>query len=351
MHRTWRPGRRLLLYILVPVLAGGLVGASAYSILALKRARERQRMEERRASERSTVLLARAGELMDRHPDFDLQGQREYLGSYVGESPAKLRQQLPRLEAFVGELELELLARSTGLQPQDPLWPEAAALKSFSPSGFGRLYEALRLPGTAALPGPPPITGDDAADARIVELALARGYRLRPQADEQSLSAVGRQRLQPEALAAWLSMQQEALKEGVRLALVSGYRSVERQREIFLAELKRTSLAAAGRPYSAAEIAAGKADAAVEAVLRSSSIPGFSRHHSGYTLDLGDLTRGGSLEEFGESPGFRWLSAHNYLNAKRFGFIPSYPAGAAPQGPDPEPWEYLWVGEGPLRAP
>jgi len=35
---------------------------------------------------------------------------------------------------------------------------------------------------------------------------------------------------------------------------------------------------------------------------------------------------------------------------KRFGFIPSYPENSGKQGPEPEPWEYVWVGEDVLLA-
>ncbi len=38
------------------------------------------------------------------------------------------------------------------------------------------------------------------------------------------------------------------------------------------------------------------------------------------------------------------MAADNYRVAKQFGFIPSYPSGAGAQGPEPEPWEYVYVG-------
>jgi LAS superfamily LD-carboxypeptidase LdcB len=187
-------------------------------------------------------------------------------------------------------------------------------------------------------------------------------------------------------------MAARAATEGIRLELASGYRSAERQRAIFLAALEAEGRRRAGRPYGPEELASagaepayggaepayggaepayggaepayggaepayggaepayGGAEAAIEAVLRESAPPGFSRHHTGYTMDLYDPSTGRDFTAFAASPAFRWLSASNYLNAKRFGFIPSYPEGATGQGPDPEPWEYTWVGEGPLRA-
>src|SRR5690606_25521512 len=40
----------------------------------------------------------------------------------------------------------------------------------------------------------------------------------------------------------------------------------------------------------------------------------------------------------------------NYANAKRFGFIPSYPPDGGKQGPEPEPWEFVWVGVEVIRC-
>ena len=54
---------------------------------------------------------------------------------------------------------------------------------------------------------------------------------------------------------------------------------------------------------------------------------------------------GGSHSGFGSTPAFAWIAANNYENAKRFGFVPSYPPDATSQGPNPEPWEYVFVGD------
>jgi D-alanyl-D-alanine carboxypeptidase len=149
-------------------------------------------------------------------------------------------------------------------------------------------------------------------------------------------------------MSAWREMKAAARAEGVELELISAYRSVERQRQIFLRELSLSSRQSTGREYDIRDIAAGQADPWIEEVLRFSSIPGFSKHHSGYTIDIADTSQGQAFTEFRHTPGFEWISARNYLNAKRFGFIPSYPDGADGQGPDPEPWEYVWVGREPL---
>ncbi len=45
-----------------------------------------------------------------------------------------------------------------------------------------------------------------------------------------------------------------------------------------------------------------------------------------------------------------WLRADDFAVAKRHGFVPSYPRGSAPQGPQPEPWEFVHVGVGAIRC-
>ena len=44
------------------------------------------------------------------------------------------------------------------------------------------------------------------------------------------------------------------------------------------------------------------------------------------------------------------MSADNYAAAKVFGFVPSYPVGATAIGPDPEPWEFTYVGVHNIRC-
>lgn len=194
----------------------------------------------------------------------------------------------------------------------------------------------------APIAGLAEITGEPSLDARIVEIAEKRGYLKQKLALEQHLIATqNNQRLQREALEALEKLQAEARKDGLNLVLVSGYRSVQEQRNIFLSRLGLDSV-------SLEQILSGEFDTLVNQVLITSSIPGYSRHHTGYTFDLGcgdfDLLR------FAYTPCFEWLSRDNYLNAKRFGIIPSYPEGAGLQGPDPEAWEYVWVGESYLLA-
>ncbi|HWL50427.1 MAG TPA: M15 family metallopeptidase, partial [Acidimicrobiia bacterium] len=168
-----------------------------------------------------------------------------------------------------------------------------------------------------------PITGDVALDARIWEIATARGYVLRAVAGPDLGSADGVP-MQPQAAAAWLELKEAARAAGQGFVVSSAYRSPESQRTQFNSKLRGTT------------------DEAINAALTWYSIPGTSKHHSGYALDF--RYADGSFGEFRDTPDYAWLAADNFFNAKRFGFIPSYPDDVTAQGPNPEPWEFVWVG-------
>jgi D-alanyl-D-alanine carboxypeptidase len=337
--------KSLYLFIFLPLVLIAVAGISATSLTAFARHRERQKMEARVQLERIRTLVERSRDLLVRHPDVELRQKRLYLASFSQLSEADQLRRSAELDLFARQLEETLLFEIAGIQPGDMSWPQISHFKTFSPNGFKLLYESLRLENGSQISSPPRVTGEAEADKRIVAMAEHRGYRLRFQADESKLISSGRHSLQSEAMSAWKRMQSAAREEGIDLELVSAYRSVARQRQIFLTAMRDEALAHAGREYTVTEIAAGAADAVVDSVLRYSSIPGFSKHHSGYTIDIGDPSGGLGFTEFEQTQGFQWISRHNYYNAKRFGFIPSYPQGADNQGPEPEPWEYVWVGE------
>lgn len=233
---------------------------------------------------------------------------------------------------------IEKVARTEDKQVKEA---PKTTIQNFSAEAFKDLYNTFAYPNTQEITEPPAITGNPEADQRIQELAEARGYALRsvpvspisktnePQLDSDDL-------LQPLALSGWQDFELAAQRAGIPLKLLSGYRSVEYQRDLFTQRL-----AAAGA-YTA-DIANGIADAKVQKVLATTAPPGYSRHHTGYTIDL-SCHPGGQFVVFKTSACFDWIKAENYKIAKRYGWIPSYPDGTDTQGPEPEPWEYVWVG-------
>ena len=75
---------------------------------------------------------------------------------------------------------------------------------------------------------------------------------------------------------------------------------------------------------------------------RRSARPGHSEHQLGVAVDLTSASVGWELEpEFGATAEGRWLN----LNARRFGFVESYPEGAeAITGYRYEPWHLRYIG-------
>ncbi len=122
-----------------------------------------------------------------------------------------------------------------------------------------------------------------------------------------------------------LNMREEAKKEGIYLVFLSGYRSINLQKEIF---------------YSLKSIR--KQEASERA--RVSAPPGYSEHSTGFAIDFGDATqRETDFEtEFENTKAFRWL----IKNAAKFHFKLSFKKDN--KYIDYEPWH--WRYEGSIEA-
>lgn len=178
------------------------------------------------------------------------------------------------------------------------------------------------------------IFNDAEADHYIRILAESRGYQPRSFADESRLVSFEGHLTQPEVRDAYIAMRNEMLQEDIRLHFVSGYRSSTDQRRIFNGKLKNIDLHA---------VPSGNYDAEIDKALVVSAIPAYSKHHSGYAVDFA-CGNDYLVYEFVETECYLWMSKNNFENTKRYGFIPSYPYGVEKQGPNPEPWEFVWVG-------
>lgn len=127
---------------------------------------------------------------------------------------------------------------------------------------------------------------------------------------------VGRmQQLTPAAAANWQQMVEAAAGDGVRLLIVSGYRSYAYQ-----AELIRQ------------KITAGQT---IEEILKVSAAPGYSQHHAGGAVDIATPGSRPLTEEFETSDAFKWLRNH----ATEYGFSMTYPRDN-PYGLIFEPWHW-----------
>lgn len=207
-------------------------------------------------------------------------------------------------------------------------------LKIFTGEELKLFMDNLAYPNVSDVTTKPEITGVPAADERIRQLATERGYRQRAIPNTSLVDADG-YLLQQRAMPDWEALKTSAQTAGLDLEISSGFRPVDEQRQIFTDRLKQAGA-------TSASIASGKSDVAVTEVLRTTAVPGYSKHHTGFTVDF--TCNGVGLHAFLNTTCGKWLNANNYENAKLRGWIPSYPEGASLQGPDPEPWEYVWVG-------
>jgi len=143
------------------------------------------------------------------------------------------------------------------------------------------------------------------------ELGLPQDYgikhRMRLMPEASTLVPIGRdifnrdQRLTPAAATAWTRMQTAAASRAIELQLVSAFRGVSYQANLFRRKLEEGQT--------------------ISRILTVSAAPGYSEHHSGRAIDL---TTPGSKpldEAFGETKAYQWLKA----NAGIYGFKESYP--------------------------
>lgn len=117
----------------------------------------------------------------------------------------------------------------------------------------------------------------------------------------------------------WKTMQKAASNDGIELQLVSAYRSVEYQKQLFLKKLN--------------------AGQSIDDILKVNAAPGYSEHHTGKALDL-TCPESECLEEsFELSPAFTWLEGH----AADYAFKMSFPRNNV-HGLLYEPWHWCHQG-------
>ena len=117
------------------------------------------------------------------------------------------------------------------------------------------------------------------------------------------------------AARAWTHLCDAALRDGIVLEAISGYRSHDYQLGIF--ERKRAR------------------GLTVDDILAVNAAPGFSEHHAGTALDIGTPDEPPAEESFERTPAFAWLRDH----AGGYGFAMSYPRDN-PHGIVYEPWHW-----------
>ncbi|MEM9770844.1 MAG: M15 family metallopeptidase [Cyanobacteria bacterium P01_D01_bin.73] len=148
-------------------------------------------------------------------------------------------------------------------------------------------------------------------------------YEEAPEDDLVAISADGRFMLRSSAAEGFQAMTDAARREGISLSMISAFRSIAQQQQIFFdvkANRRQT-------PDERAEVSAP---------------PGYSEHHTGYAIDIGDagVPSVNLSESFEGTRAFEWLDR----NAVRFNFELSFPRDNV-QGIAYEPWHWRFVGD------
>jgi zinc D-Ala-D-Ala carboxypeptidase len=184
---------------------------------------------------------------------------------------------------------------------------------------LGRSRSLPALPGTPTASNPT-ANPQPAADGTVL------GHYPYPEVSPDMLTPItadGQMLMHKSAAQSFKDMSAAAQADGVSLVPLSAFRSLQDQKELFF-EVKKE------RVQTAQERAGVSAP------------PGYSEHHTGYAIDLGDGSAPGVnlSPDFETTPAFKWLQA----NAPRFSFEISFPQNN-PQGVSYEPWHWRFVGD------
>lgn len=185
------------------------------------------------------------------------------------------------------------------------------------------------------------VFSDEQANSHLYELGEERGYQKQKVIDESQLGSIFSQRMFIlKAVDEIQTLLLDSRSSGSELYISSTYRSTKRQKELFIDRFK----AVGGDPNDVEGIANGAYDTQLQATYDLVAPPGYSKHHTGQAIDFCDETSRSCRYRFVGTRGHSWLVADNFQNARNYGLIPSYPDDVENQGPNPEPWEFTWIG-------
>ena len=223
----------------------------------------------------------------------------------------------------------------------------ALSYKFHSGAEFAQIFETANLPNIVPINQNIDITGNKELDAKIYKIAVERGYKNRGMASKTDFCyeekiIVAKMNCQVAMKQDILNLMELSKKKKTNMVVTSIFRNPEDQKTILLERLVK----AVKEKYKNTKLESlldSKGDEIINEVLKTTSVPNYSKHHTGYTIDFADLDNKGFA--FSASDSYSWLRANNFLVARENGFIPSYPEGVAKVGPEPESWEFVWVGK------
>ncbi|MBW4481121.1 MAG: D-alanyl-D-alanine carboxypeptidase family protein [Tildeniella torsiva UHER 1998/13D] len=201
----------------------------------------------------------------------------------------------------------------------------------FSAAEFTQPFETMvnrsAVETDAGTGGAAPATSDRDVAVQLAPssrtLLNHRAYDEAPAEELVALNANASIRLRTAAASQYEAMAQAASRAGVSLVPLSGFRSQAEQETIFF------SL---------------KADRGQNAQTRAevSAPPGYSEHHTGYAIDIGDGNQAGTNlnSDFVDTRAYQWMET----NAVQYGYELSFPPDNF-QGVAFEPWHWRFVGD------
>jgi len=130
-------------------------------------------------------------------------------------------------------------------------------------------------------------------------------------------------KLREAAAKSYFSMEAAAKADGIDFVVISGFRTIAEQQQLFFEISKQRNQTPAQR-------------------AKVSAPPGHSEHHTGYAMDIGDaaVPSANLSTSFEKTAAFQWLQN----NAAKYGFELSFPPNNS-QGVMYEPWHWRFVGD------
>ncbi len=189
--------------------------------------------------------------------------------------------------------------------------------------GLGNNSQVTQTEQTEQTASPDPNATEDPNAPKTETLLGHLPYTEAPPEDLQPISDDGRILMRQAAARAFLDMKEAARSQGVYLVPISGFRSEEDQKYLFF------------------EVKAQRGQVTTERA-EVSAPPGYSEHHTGYAVDIGDanLPATDLSPNFENTPAFQWMKE----NAAYYSFEISFPKGNT-QGVSYEPWHWRFVGD------
>jgi D-alanyl-D-alanine carboxypeptidase len=180
--------------------------------------------------------------------------------------------------------------------------------------------ESSQIPKTLADSAPtPPKPAIEANRGLLGHLP----YNVASESELEAINADGRLKMRSAAAKKFQQMQAAAKADGIILTPISAFRDDLAQEQLFFGVKEQRVQNATKR----AEVSAP---------------PGYSEHHTGYAIDIGDGNAPATNLEtsFADTAAFRWLEK----NALKYSFELSFPSDNK-QGVSYEPWHWRFVGD------